>query len=318
MADDAFVASLHRPLPLWAALGGLYLAARLVELPPAVATAVPKTLGAILVGSVTLWAADLGGRLLQPRAAHAAAVPVAGVVRRTVQIVVIAIGCLVLLSGLGISITPLLTTLGIGGLAVALGLQDTLANLFAGIHLTLGGNIRVGDFVRLESGDEGYVEDIRWRATCVRTLPNNLVLIPNSRLAKNVVTNYHLPSKELAVLVEVGVHYASDLAHVERLTTEVARAVLQRVPGAVADFEPFIRYHTFGESSIDFTLILRAREFTDNYLLKHEMIKALKSAFDAEGIVIPFPIRALNMEQERRPAPKGGPSPPLDTARGGG
>jgi small-conductance mechanosensitive channel len=302
VTDDRLVASLRGPLPLWATLAGVYLAMRVLEPSPELAAWVAKVLLALLIGSVTWWAAGLGGRLLEPAAASGDSVsaPVAGVVRRTVQVVVLATGALVLLGSLGISVAPVLTTLGIGGLAVALGLQDTLSNLFAGIHLTLAGNIRVGDFVRLESGEEGYVEDIRWRATCLRTLPNSVVLIPNSRLAQNVVTNYDLPSREVAVLVEVGAHYASDLQHVERVTVEVAREVMRRVPGAATEFDPFIRFHTFGESSIDFTVILRAQRITDQFLLKHEFVKALARTFDSEGIVIPFPIRALNMEQERR------------------
>jgi small-conductance mechanosensitive channel len=133
----------------------------------------------------------------------------------------------------------------------------------------------------------------------VRTLPNNFVLIPNSRLAQSVVTNYHRPTKEMAVLVQVGVHYASDLDRAERVTCDVARDVMKAVPGGVPDFDPFVRYHTFSDSSIDFTVILRAKEFTDSFLIKHEFIKALARAFAAENIVIPFPIRAINVDQER-------------------
>jgi small-conductance mechanosensitive channel len=203
-----------------------------------------------------------------------------------------------LLSTLGISITPILTTLGVGGLAVALGLQDTLANLFAGLHITLAGNLRVGDYVRLESGDEGYIDDIKWRATRIRTLPGNIVLIPNARLAQNIVTNYHLPDKYMAVLVQMGVHYSSDLERVEEVITDEARRVLAEA-GGVETFKPFIRYHTLADSSINLTVILRAREFVDQYLLKHEFIKRVVRRFAKEGIVIPFPIRALNMVQER-------------------
>jgi small-conductance mechanosensitive channel len=298
--DDELVDSLRRPLPLWVLLGGVYLALRIVEPAPQLMAWAGKALLAVLIVSVTAWAADAGGRLLGARSDTAeAAVPVAGVVRRTVQGLVVVTGGLVLLGSFGISIAPVLTTLGIGGLAVALGLQDTLANLFAGIHLTLAGNIRVGDFVRLETGEEGYVQDIRWRATCLRTLPNNLVVIPNSRLAQNVVTNYDLPGKEEAVLLQVGVAYASDLAQVERVAIETTRRVLQELPGAVAEFEPFIRYHTFGESSIDFTIIARGRHHTDQFLIKHELVKALARSFASEGIVIPFPIRALDLRQQR-------------------
>jgi small-conductance mechanosensitive channel len=130
-------------------------------------------------------------------------------------------------------------------------------------------------------------------------LPNNEVIIPNDRLLKAIVVNHYLPDKEMAVLVELGVHYSSDLAKVEKITCEVAKKVMQEVPGGVAGFDPFIRYHTFGESSIDFSVIMRAREYVDQYLIKHEFIKRLQQRYQKEGICIPYPIRAVNFSQER-------------------
>ncbi|MBI2539769.1 MAG: mechanosensitive ion channel, partial [Deltaproteobacteria bacterium] len=129
-------------------------------------------------------------------------------------------------------------------------------------------------------------------------LPNNMVVVPNSKIGQSNITNYYLPDKELAVLVQVGVHYDSDLTKVEGITREVAKEVLQTVPGGVPDFEPFIRYHTFNQSSIDFTVILRCREFVDNFLIKHEFIKRLQDRYHKEGIVIPFPIRTVYLKQE--------------------
>ena len=300
-ADDALMASLGRPLPVWFLLGGLFAASRMLRVPEELATGAAKLILSLAILSIAFWAADLSSRLLRigGGAWGPAGAPVAGVVRQVVQIVVIVVGLLVVLGTLGISVTPILTTLGIGGLAVALALQDTLANLFAGMHLTIAGAIRVGDFVKLETGEEGFIEDIHWRATRVRTLPNNFVLIPNSRLAQSILTNYDLPSKDLAVLVEVGVHYASDLEKVERVTCEVAREVMNSVPGGIPEFAPFIRFHSFGDSSIGFSAILRAREFTDRFAIKHEFIKGLSRRYAAEGIVIPFPIRALNLDQEK-------------------
>lgn len=232
--------------------------------------------------------------------------------RYVVRALVFVIGALVLLGTYGISVTPILTTFGIGGVAIALGLQDTLGNLFAGMQVTLAGNIRVGDFIRLESGEEGYIEDIHWRATRIRTIPNNVVLIPNAKLAQSVVTNYHLPDQELAVLVDVGVHYSSDLEQVERVATSTARTVLAKPFGGVASFEPFLRFHRFGDSSIDCTITLRATSFRDGMVLRHEFIKALARDFTAAGIVIPFPIRAINYSQEQPPGapPSGGAPPP--------
>jgi len=203
---------------------------------------------------------------------------------------------MVILQSFGVSITPLLTALGIGGIAIALALQDTLSNLFAGFQIIASKKIRVGDYIKLDSGDEGHVTDITWRNTTIRSLPNNTVVLPNSRLANSIVTNYNIPEKEMSFLVQVGVSYGSDLEKVERATVDVAREIMKTVPGGVPGFEPFIRYHTFGDFSIGFTVIMRAKEFVDHYPLKHEFVKKLHARYIKEGIEIPFPIRTVRMQ----------------------
>ncbi len=210
------------------------------------------------------------------------------------KIVLVVVGGMLLLDNAGISVTPLLTTLGIGSLAVAIALQDTLGNAFAGLHIQADRPIEPGQFIRLETGEEGYVEWIGWRSTRIRMLPNKTAVVPNSKLVQSTIINYDLPDPELAVLVEVSVHYDSDLSKVEGVTCEVGKKVLQSVTGGVPEFEPFIRYHTFNRSSIDFTVILRAQRFVDNYLIKHEFIKALHDRYRKDGIVIPFPIRTVH------------------------
>ena len=152
--------------------------------------------------------------------------------------------------------------------------------------------------MRLETGEEGYVIDITWRNTTIRALPNNIIIVPNSKLASAVIVNYYLPQREMAVLVQVGVSYDSDLEEVERVTVEVAKEVMREVEGGVPEFEPFIRYHTFADFSINFTVILRAREFVGQYLIKHEFIKRLHKRYQQEGIEIPFPIRTVYMKDE--------------------
>jgi len=223
-----------------------------------------------------------------------------GVARTVVRLVVISLGFLILLDSFGVSITPVLASLGIGSLAVALALQPTLENFFAGIQIVIDKPFKEGQFIRLESGDEGYVHKIGWRSTWIRMLPNNMVVIPNKNLVNAQITNYYYPDKELAVLVQVGVHYGSDLKEVERVTIEVAREVMEEVAGGVPNFEPFVRYHTFADFSVNFTVILRAKEFVDQYLVKHEFIKRLHQRYQEEGIVIPFPIEAVNLEQEEK------------------
>jgi small-conductance mechanosensitive channel len=291
---DCALGILRKRLPWWSLLIGAWVAAGYWPLTPEAHLLVGRTAFVVGALSVTLALASLAsqsvdtyGALISP------ALPVSSLTRNVAWGVIALLGLLVILNGLGLSITPMLTALGVGGLAVALALQEPLANFFAGVFITLAGQIRVGDYVKLDSGQEGYVVDFSWRSTRLRMLANNLIVVPNAKLAQAIVINHCLPSPDLAVLIDVGVDYGSDLRHVERVVVEVGRDVMREVTGGVPEFEPFIRYHTFGDSSIDFTVILRAKEFVDQYLIKHEFVKRLHARFDDEGIVIPFPIRTI-------------------------
>ncbi|HCU24910.1 MAG TPA: mechanosensitive ion channel protein MscS [Deltaproteobacteria bacterium] len=224
----------------------------------------------------------------------------AGITGVAVSIGVYSVFILIFLDTAGISITPLVASLGVGGVAVALALQDTLSNFFSGLYVIVDQPVRVGDYVRLDGGEEGFVESIGWRSVRIRKLQNNSVVVPNSKLAACIITNFDLPEKELAVLVDVGVDYGSDLEKVERVTIEVAREVMKTVEGGVPDFEPFIRYHTFADSSINFTTILRGKDFVSQYLIKHEFVKKLQARYRREEITIPFPIRTLHIEEGSR------------------
>lgn len=219
------------------------------------------------------------------------------------KILILTFGLLMALNSMGISITPILASLGVGSVAVALALQDTLGNFFSGFYLLVDKPIRIGDFIKLDEGIEGHVVKIGWRSTQIKMLANNIVVLPNTKVAAAQITNYDLMETETAVLVQMGVAYDSDLEKVERVTTQVASEVLNRVEGGVSSFKPFIRYHTFADSSINFTVILRAKHITDQHLLKHEFTKALHAKYLREGISIPFPQRVLHVHADNLRVP---------------
>jgi len=254
-----------------------------------------------------------------------------GIIKSIVKLIILTVSLLVALESSGISVTPILTALGVGGLAVALALQDSLSNLFAGINVVFSGQVRRGDFVKLENGEEGFVEDMTWRNTLIRTMANNIVIVPNSKLASSILVNYDLIDKPRGVPVALGVAYSSDLDRVERITLEVAREVqreitekagrmaldnlqrklaevkreadrarlqsemeaLERLIDEVREWNPILRYREFGDSSINFIVILRAITVDAVFLLKHEFIKRVKRRYDEEGIEIPFPQRDI-------------------------
>ncbi len=301
-ADDIFIKAADFPLNLLIFTSGGAIVERMLPL----ATNVELTQyfliafkATTIIAVVVFVERFINGLILE----YSSKVPVlrtsGGIAKGLVRVIVIGLGMLILLDSFGVSITPIIASLGIGSLAVALALQPTLENFFSGIQLIIDKPIQVGHFVKLETGEEGYVHKIGWRSTWVRFLGNNMVIMPNSSLVNSRIVNYYYPERELAVLVQVGVHYGSDLEHVEKVTCEVGKEVLTKLDGGVDEFDPFIRYHTFDNSSINFSVILRAKEFVDNYLIKHEFIKLLHKRFNEEGITIPYPIRAINYDQEK-------------------
>jgi small-conductance mechanosensitive channel len=297
--DDVVINAIKGPFLIWFIMLGIYCALQFPKLPDNIVHTAGKILLVLGLFSATLVAANIASGIITHYSGKwGAAVPGASLTDTLCRIAIFTIGILVILNALGISITPILATLGVGGLAVALALQDTLSNLFAGFHIVANRIVRVGDYIKLDSGEEGYVVDVNWRSTKVKMLTNNTVLIPNAKLTQTNVTNYYLPEKDLAVRINLGVHYNSDLNKVEQITCEVGKEVMREVQGGVPEFDPFIRYNSFGDSSIGFTAILRGKEYVDQYLITHEFIKRLHQRYTKEGIVIPYPIRAINYSQE--------------------
>ncbi|MFG2860161.1 mechanosensitive ion channel family protein [Streptomyces sioyaensis] len=296
--DDVIVDALRAVVP-WAAIaGGLAAATAALPLTETVGHTVNRTLMVLLILVVTLTAARVITGLVRSLAQSRSGVAGSATIFANItRIIVLAMGFLVVLQTLGISIAPLLTALGVGGLAVALALQDTLANLFAGVHILASKTVQPGDYIRLSSGEEGYIVDVNWRNTVVRQLSNNLVIISNAQLSGTNMTNFTRPEQKLTILVQVGVGYDSDLDHVERVTTEVVESVMKDVNGGDPDHEPAVRFHTFGDSRIGFTVILGVGEFSDQYRIKHEFIKRLHRRYRDEGIRIPSPARTVALQK---------------------
>jgi small-conductance mechanosensitive channel len=258
---------------------------------------------AVIVVVVSLGSAKVAGVAVRAGAtSHAGTSGSATIFVTIARVIVWAIGGLVLLDSLGIAITPLLTALGVGGLAVALALQDTLSNLFAGVHILASRKVQPGDFIQLDNGMQGYVVDTNWRNTIIRQLPNNILVVPNATVASSIVTNYHLPEHEISVIVPCNVSYASDLDHVERVTIEVAQEVMQEVKGAVPEHEPTVRYSTFGGSGVSFNVGLRAADISAQALIIHEFIKRLHARYQKEGIDNSSPTETIVYMSAEEPA----------------
>ncbi len=285
---NIIISSIHGMVLLWCVIAGAHAALYNLPLTLTLFNFLQKSLVILTIFTATIVVARIVVGFINLYSRGAAGIlPSISISSNISKLVIYIIGLMVALQTLGISITPILTALGVGGLAVALALRDTLANLFSGLHILLSQQIKLGDYIKMHTGEEGYVTDITWRNTAIRTLAGNLIIVPNTNLASTSITNFHLPAADVPVRVEVGVSYESDLERVERTTLAVASEVAGEVgaPG----FAPVLRYHTFGDSSVNFTVIMRAGEFADQYMVTHEFIKRLHRRFREEGIEIPFP-----------------------------
>jgi small-conductance mechanosensitive channel len=290
--NSLFLQAVRVPSMLWCVVAGLFVALEMVQVPPRVAIQIQRVLEAAVIMSVTITVAGVLGSLVAAASErHAIGVGVTGLARTSVRMTVLIVGTLVLLSSLGIAITPLLTALGVGGLAVALALQDTLSNLFAGMHLLADRPIRVGDYVKLSLENvEGYVVDVGWRSTRIRMLQNNVVIVPNSKVAQSVITNYDLGETRVALPIAIGVSYDADPDHVERVLVDEAKRAVGQIDGLLGEPPPTARLIPgFGAYSLDFTLVCWITRFPDQFAVQHELRKRVLKRLRAEGVEIPFP-----------------------------
>ncbi|MBI5642163.1 MAG: mechanosensitive ion channel family protein [Deltaproteobacteria bacterium] len=296
-ADDLILDSLKHPSIYWVIAISLYVALDTSSFAAKYVNYGLSILYILIILSMTLAAANISSLLAQNFIQKkSASVPVTGLSRAVIRGVIFSLGFLIILNSLGISITPILTALGVGGLAVALALQDTLSNVFAGVHILIEQPVRVGDYVRLNTGEEGYINDIGWRTTRIRQLSNNIVIIPNNKLAQSTITNFHMPDLKTALSIKVSVSYSSDVDKVEAiLCDEAAKAVGTK--GILTEPLPTVRFFPgFGESSLEFTVTCHLAQYTDQFEAQHELRKRIFKRLKDEGVEIPFPTRTVEVK----------------------
>jgi small-conductance mechanosensitive channel len=221
--------------------------------------------------------------------------------RRTAVVLIYGIGGLLILDLLEINISPLIAGLGLGGLAVALAIQPTLANLFAGTYVMTEGVISPGDYIELEGSIAGYVIEVGWRSTRIRTWRNNLVVVPNNKFAESILTNYQRPAAAVNVWLTCGVSYDSDLYQVENVCREVMDELLETEPDAVKEYGGWFGFDNFGDSNVNFWLFVQARDRLGSFALQTSLMQRLHQRLRDVGIAINYPVRTLQLPKEWSP-----------------
>ena len=287
--DHGLVHSLRAPSFFWVLAIALYLGVEFSELSPKFAKPIVETIHVLLAVSITIVAANGAARFFKnfvraPDGSQIQSGLAVGMVRGTVM----GIGAMVILSILGISITPILTALGVGGLAVALALKDTLENLFAGIYLLTDRTIRVSDVVKLDTGQDGVVDDIGWRTTRIRTFNNTTVILPNSKLAQASVTNYCIPEQRFTTSFTFMVGPENDPQIVEGLVIEILKKGSEDIVGVAAYPEPSVRFlNGFVPGGLEFTVSYTVAQYTSQGFTQHELKKRIYKTFREKSISLP-------------------------------
>ena len=329
--DDVVIRAIRMPINVGIVVLGIYLSLTLtLDLPGGVqrgidlgARAIGVLLFVILVGRVVSRGMDWAISEQDKKEHHTVDTRLLLMLRRVLVGLIYALGLLLVVNALGIPISPLIAGLGLGGVAVALAIQPTLSNLFAGTYVMTEGAVSPGDYIEMEGGIAGYVLEVGWRSTRLRTWSNTLVVVPNARFAETIITNYYEPTPPVNVYLTCGVSYSSDLTRVEAVSMDVMNGVLEASPHGVKSYGAYFGFENFGDSNVDFWLFVQAKDRLASFELRSELINELHRRFDEEGIVINYPVRSIqfpggtasegDIRRTRRTPSFVRPPPPADT-----
>ncbi|MBI3260239.1 MAG: mechanosensitive ion channel family protein [Ignavibacteriae bacterium] len=275
---------IKHPFLYWSILLGIAIAIRYIAVIPwAIPYIVPCLWGGfILLLSQTI--ARIATQVIAIRSDNTRHAPSSTLILKITQFSIYIIAIVLILNSFGVNIAAIIAALGIGGLALALALQDTLSNIFAGIYITLAGQISVGNFIKISDAKfveqaEGFVIDISWRTTVLRRLDGNMVVLPNNVLSQATVVNYILPDVLCRVSMKVSVDTSADIALVQKILQEVV---------SQQENVSSIQIHLFEihEIAIDFMVFFVVDNPDAQFSIRSEIVKAVMHKFNEEYIML--------------------------------
>jgi small-conductance mechanosensitive channel len=297
--DVLIVQSLRGPIFLWSLILGLHVASQNSEIPRRYLHYVPTVLAVLWILSLTLAMSHLAGSAVRFYGSRVTGVQaVTSLTQKLAQVAVVILGAVWLLKVVfDMSLTPLLTTLGVGGLAVALALQDTLSNLFAGFYVSISGLVHIGDYIKLNTGEEGYVTDINWRCTMLRAGSNNLVVVPNAKLGQAIYTNYYLPEPKMGTSFSFSVGPDSDIDRVQAVALEEVTAAAGKIDGLLEVPAPSVLFTTGpADWALVFQVNFTVAEFAAQGGVQSQLRKRVFKRLKAEGVAMLPNARTLFLE----------------------
>ncbi|HET6402136.1 MAG TPA: mechanosensitive ion channel family protein [Candidatus Kapabacteria bacterium] len=242
---------------------------------PAALPLIEHTASAILIVTIAVLCARLLIAFIRTYSTqHERAVQSITLVQNIVRTVIYIIAMLAILHAYGIAITPLLAALGVGGLAVALALQDTLSNFFAGIYIIISRHTDPGDYVKLDSGQEGIIRDIAWRVTTLVTPAGTLIIVPNSKFSTSIITNFDRPDRSVTVTIDLPLEQTMPAPALEHAAMEAANEAAAAMKG-LAESAPTLQYTALSATGATLQLSIKINDFSRGSEIRHEILTRL-------------------------------------------
>lgn len=217
-----------------------------------------------------------------------------------VQILIYISGLLLVLEWFSLNTLPFLITLLVLFVCGIIIFYDGIKSSISLFYLQMERSLNPGDFIQLEDGTCGTILDMNWRMTQLKDQSNNIVLIPNDKLAKNKITHYSLREKHFEIAIRVSTAYDTNPEFIERILLETAIDGIPNIPGMAADPPPIVRFEPgFGESSLDFTIYVHVDECSDKLFVQHELRKKIYHTFAERGVKLPHPVRTIYVSQQQ-------------------
>jgi len=300
--DDRILLRITPPTSILVISAGLYLAVKSLPLPEKAHIVASGALFVITIviltnifyrslDEVLVWYA---GRLSE-RGSDGLDRQILPLVEKLATIFLVGTALIIILKHFNYDILSLVTALGIGSLAIGLAAKDTLANMISGFTLMIDRPFRLGDRIQLSSGQSGDVQDIGLRSTKIKTLDNQLLIIPNSDLCNTILTNQAFPDVRAKGRINIGVAYGSDVDQVKQLLVQAAL----EVPDVLRDPPPEAFFTSFGESALAMALFFWVDDYTKVFATTDRINTLINNRLGEQGIVIPYPTSIVHIHKEQ-------------------
>lgn len=290
-ADNLILKSFKKWIIVLIVALGAYIGVNRIPLTPTYHDWIDKSFIIFYILCATIMLSEIVTGMIRVKTSETgSAIPSSSIINKIARAIIYGLGLVLILQSVGISVAPILTAMGVGGLAVALALQDTLSNLFAGLQILAAGKINQNDFIRLENGQEGFVQDISWRITTIKNAAGQIIIVPNAKLSNMIATNLLLEKKVFTVSIDISIDRNNDLQKAEVVTKEVMMQTLSEVKGSIMPEEPAIRFVKIGNNSVDLKVSLQVQEHPQQSEITHVFIMNIHKRFLNEGIAFATPL----------------------------